>query len=102
MAVAATAISTVSLVPTLVGRSSDQAEHEYLYWEFGRGQAVRLGDWKGIRFAADRDIELYNLAEDIAEQDDVAAANPDIVARIEEIMRTGRTESELVPLVRGS
>ena len=36
---------------------------------------------------------------DIAEQSNVAAAHPDIVARIAEIMRTGRTESELFPLV---
>lgn len=90
----------ISLVPTLLGRPGDQEEHAYLYWEFRGGQAVRLGDWKGLRLGPDAPLELYDLAADPAESTDVAAEHPDVVARIEEIMEQGRTESELFPLRR--
>jgi len=90
----------VSIVPTLLGQQDAQPRHEYLYWEYARSQVVRLGDWKGIRPADTDTIELYDLASDLAETTDVAAAHSDVVARIEEIMRTGRTESELFPLRR--
>ena len=46
-------------------------------------------------------MQLYNLADDVAESHDVAAQNPEVVGRIDEIMRTGRTRSGLFPL-RGS
>ena len=91
----------LSMLPTLTGRSDEQARHEYLYWEFSRQQVVRLGDWKGIRPARSDTIELYNLAADIGETTDVAANEPATIARIEEIMRTGRTDSDLFPLRRG-
>src|SRR5262249_42708448 len=44
-------IDGVSLLPTLLGKGG-QIKHSYLYWEFpgyGGQQAVRLGDWKGVR-----------------------------------------------------
>jgi arylsulfatase len=91
----------VSLVPTLTGRAGEQETHAYLYWEFIGGQAVRLGHWKGIRLSVDDPIELYDLAADRDETTDVAAEHADVVARIEEIMTVGRTESELFPLRRG-
>jgi arylsulfatase len=91
----------VSLVPTLTGRSAQQQNHEYLYWEYVGGQAVRLGDWKGIRLNSDAEIELYDMAGDPGETTNVAADHPDVVARIEQVMREGRTESELFPLRRG-
>ena len=93
-------VDGVSLMPTLEGRPEEQVQHEYLYWEFRGGQAVRLGDFKGLRLRVDEPIQLYDLSTDIGERHDVATAHPEVVARIEEIMRTGRTESELFPLVR--
>ncbi len=66
---------------------------EYLYWDYGhcRGrnyaQALRLGDWKGIRAVKDGNrMELYDLAKDVGESKDVAEANPTIVARIAALM----------------
>jgi hypothetical protein len=44
--------------------------------------------------------ELYDLATDPGEKTNVASAHPDVVARIEEVFRTGRTESALFPLNR--
>ena len=93
-------VDGVSLLATLRGRPAEQRQHEYLYWEYQGTQAVRIGDWKAVRRGVDGEIELYDLSTDIAEQRDVAAQHPEIVARIAEIMRDGRTESQLFPLVR--
>jgi arylsulfatase len=95
-----TDVDGLSLLSTLFGRSDEQARHEYLYWEYHGRQAVRLGDWKGYRTSVDSPIELYDLAADIGETRDVADLHPDVVARIAAIMQSGRTESELFPLVR--
>jgi len=59
-----------------------------------------MGSWKGIRNAATGAFELYDLAKDIGEKTDVAAGHPDIVSRIESIMRTAHTDSALFPLVK--
>ncbi|MGD8241131.1 MAG: arylsulfatase, partial [Armatimonadota bacterium] len=94
-------VDGVSLVPTLVGRSEEQEPHEYLYWEFQGRQAVRLGTWKAYRRPPEGPIELYDLAADIGETTDIAAAHPDVVARVAELMDLARTESDLFPLLRG-
>ena len=91
----------LSFLPTLLGRAGDQQQHEYLYWEFseeGGKQAVRQGPWKAVRLAAldpaHAEIELYNLDADLAEQHDVAAGHPEIVARLSVLMREAHVDSE--------
>ena len=75
-------LQSVSLAPTLYGRG-EQQQHEYLYWEFyerGSAQAVRFGDWKAVRKPMiDGDVELFNLAVDLGEENDVAGEHPEIV-----------------------
>ena len=47
----------VSFAPTLLGNSKNQEQRNYLYWEFherGGKQAVRMGNWKGIRLNVKR------------------------------------------------
>jgi arylsulfatase A-like enzyme len=90
----------LSLVPTLLGKPDQQKTRDYLYWEFEGRQAVRLGNWKAVRLKPTDATALYNLATDPSEQTDIAAANPQIVRWAEEIFTTGRTESELFPLVK--
>lgn len=87
----------VSLVPSLVGRDG-QRSREYLYWEFQGRQAVWMKNWKAVRLKPSQPVELYDLATDPAERTNVSAAHPDLVARVTEIFRTGRTESALFPL----
>ncbi len=98
-------IDGISFAPTLFGKPEKQKEHEFLYWEFpgyGGQQAVRLGPWKGVRQNMLRrnnpdplKIELYNLEDDIGETTNVAAEHPDIVAKIQAIMKREHTPSEL-------
>ena len=85
----------VSLVPTLLGKGKQQ-KHEFLFWDFGGyggQQAVRIGDWKGLRRNLHRGntkIELYNLAVDFGEKNNVAAQNPEIIKRVEKIFKEQR------------
>jgi arylsulfatase A-like enzyme len=44
----------VSLVPTLLGQPERQAQRDVFYWEAAPQQAIRVGDWKGVRTAQGR------------------------------------------------
>lgn len=94
------AMDGLSILPTLTGKGTQQ-EHEFLYWEFheenGR-QAVRAGDWKLIRQNiknGNPTHELYNIAEDPHEDNDLAATNPDKVEELKAIMDREHTHSDM-------
>ncbi|MCA1760529.1 MAG: N-acetylgalactosamine-6-sulfatase, partial [Bacteroidales bacterium] len=93
-------IDGISFLPTLLGEENSK-KHEFLYWEFpasGGQQAVRMGKWKGLRkniFKDDLHIQLYNLEEDIQEQNDVSAQHPEIVQKIETIFTQEHTPPEI-------
>ncbi|MDX2442918.1 MAG: arylsulfatase [Bacteroidales bacterium] len=95
-------IDGISFLPAL--SSMNQENHDYLYWEFPSytgQQAVRIGKWKGIRqniFKGNMDIELYNLENDIREENNIALEHPEIVKQIEEIMLIEHEPSEMFPL----
>jgi hypothetical protein len=61
-----------------------------------------MGRWKGLRRGLeeqpDAPIELYDLAADVGESRDVAAAQPNVAGRVREIMQRARTASEQFPL----
>jgi arylsulfatase A-like enzyme len=83
-----------SILPVLLGK--EMKPHEFFYWEFhekGSKQAVRMGDWKAVRLAINKPLELYNLKNDIGETNNVAAAHPEVVEKIERYLKTARTES---------
>jgi len=84
----------VSKLPTLLGKT--QKQEKFLYWEYGRYQAVRMGDWKGIRKETDA-LQLFDLSKDIAESEDVAGAHRDVVAEIEAYLETARFASKEWP-----
>jgi arylsulfatase A-like enzyme len=90
-------VDSLSVVPTLLGRGA-QAKHEFLYWEFYEGgvsQAVLLGDrWKGLRLKSPTaPIALYDLSVDLGERTDVAAKNPELVARVAGIMQAEHVDN---------
>ena len=90
----------ISLLPTFLN-NSQKKKHEYLYWEFpayNGQQAVRLGKWKGIRkdiFDGNLDVELYDLDNDIQEQNNLATQYPEVVEKIEVIMKQEHIPSSL-------
>jgi len=86
----------ISVLPAILGQP--WKGHEYLYWEFYEGgfrQAVRMGDWKAVRKGAGGKTELYDLRSDGRETRDVSDQNPEVVKRVEEVLRTARVDSPL-------
>ncbi|MFP4056506.1 MAG: sulfatase [Candidatus Brocadiia bacterium] len=72
-----------SIVPLL--RGEPRLEREAIYWHYPHysnqggtpGCSIRTGDWKLIEFFEDRHVELYNLRQDVAEDHDLAAEEPE-------------------------
>jgi arylsulfatase len=90
----------VSLLPEITGKGRQKA-HDYLYWEIpgDRGQqAVRIGNWKGIRMGTkdgNLKVKLYNLENDISELSDVSEQYPEKVKEIESAMKEAHITPEL-------
>lgn len=91
-------IDGISLLPTLLNKK--QKKHDYLYWEYVGKQAIRMGKWKAVKPGIDKEIELYDLENDMGEKNNVADQHPEIVAEIAELMKAARAESELFPLIQ--
>ena len=95
-------IDGTSILPALLGETS--ADDRSLYWEYhglwNGSQAVRVGQWKGIRLGGHEDphapIELYDLVADPFETTDLADRHPDVVGRIRAVMDS-RTASDHEP-----
>ena len=94
------AMDGISILPTLLNKG-EQPLHEFLYWEFheeGGRQAVRAGDWKLIRqqiSSGNPTHELYNIAEDPHEDNNVAAQYPEKVEELKAIMDREHEPSSL-------
>ena len=93
-------IDGISFVPTVLGKEGAQKKHDYLYWEFpakGGRRAVRIGNFKAVQYNVnnkpDGPVEVYNLANDIDESENIAGEHPEIVARARKLFRTARTPS---------
>lgn len=82
----------ISFLPTLLGKNTEQKQHEYLYWEFSeRNQyAIRIGDLKGVKSRShwnpDNRWEIYNLTEDEKENKNIAEKHPELIEKLEEII----------------
>ncbi|MEN8152195.1 MAG: sulfatase/phosphatase domain-containing protein, partial [Planctomycetota bacterium] len=78
-------VDGISIVPELLGSKAagrEQEKHEYLYWEYMGQTAVRAGPWKLVRLKPDAAWGLYAIDEDVAEEHDVAADHPEVVAKL--------------------
>ncbi len=83
-----------NLLPFLAGEKAG-TPHEALYWRFGQQMAIRLGDYKLVRYDSNADTltgarnqpvtsaRLYNLAADIGETKDLAAEMPGKVKELQ-------------------
>ena len=93
-------IDGISMAPSILGRPQPH-DHASLYWEFHEGgfkQAVRMGNWKGVRKGTAAPLEVYDLSCDLGEQQDLAASAPDIAAGLLATLETSRTDSPEFPI----
>jgi arylsulfatase A-like enzyme len=89
-----------SLVSFLKG--GEAPPREFFYWELHETakplQAVRFGNWKAVRNGPGLPLELYDLATDVSESKNLAAARPELVARAETFIKTAHTADPNWPL----
>lgn len=90
----------LSLVDYLKGGEAPQRDS--FYWELNGQQALRFGQWKAVRNAITRPIEIYNLKNDPGESMDLAAERPDLVEKAQEILIQSRREDPNWPLGKRS
>jgi arylsulfatase A-like enzyme len=83
----------VDLLPFLSGTRSG-TPHEALFWRFGQQMAIRMGDYKLVRYDGNADtrsgrrepvspVKLYHLGDDVGETKDLAATMPDKVKELQ-------------------
>ena len=63
--------------------------------------AVRMGNWKAVKLNVDKGsesiTELYDLSADEGETTDLAASNPDLVKKMEQVMNDAHVPSDIFP-----
>jgi uncharacterized sulfatase len=87
-------LDSISFLPELKGE--EQKRHDFLYWEFyerGGRRAVRQGKWKAVRPKWHAEIELYDLSEDIGEENDIAKNHPELVQKLAAMMEKSHLRS---------
>jgi arylsulfatase A-like enzyme len=75
----------VDLLPFLSG-TAKAPPHDVLFWRFGANYALRRGNWKLVRQAGRGNSprpELFDLAADPAEKNDLAAKQPEVVRELQ-------------------
>jgi arylsulfatase A-like enzyme len=100
-----TGIQGISYAPTLLGKNDQQSVHESLYWEFHELQgrrALRMGDWKlvqyGLKPGSFGNPELYHLATDPSETENLASREPALLKRLLTRINRSHTPSRAFPL----
>ncbi|MBN2030675.1 arylsulfatase [bacterium] len=90
---------SVDLMSALTGESKDGRQH-LVQEAMGNHLSLRMGDWKyivpgaGAKIMAGKNIEtgrdpnpqLYNLAEDVGEKNNVAANHPEVLKQMQKLM----------------
>lgn len=77
-------VDGIDLAPVLrnpragTGRSALYFHYPHYYPTTSPVSAVRVGNWKLLRYYEDARVELYNLADDIGERNDLAAERNDL------------------------
>ncbi len=90
-----------SLVSFLKGGAAPR--RDCFYWELHEAnhpiQAIRFGNWKAVRNGPAAAIELYDLAKDEGEKTDLAASQPEVVAKAAALMQQARVDDPNWPMV---
>ena len=63
-------------LPVLTGKATS-SPHRSMYFKFRRHAALRMGDWKIVRTRENQPWQLFNLARDVGEQNNLADEEPE-------------------------
>ena len=77
-------VDGVSIAPTLTGRGH-QRQREFIIHEASNGQSIIRGRHKLVR-TRNAAVELYDLEVDHAEANNIAAAHPELVQQLEQLL----------------
>ena len=69
-----------SIIPIVKGEQDTL--HEYMFWEHQGNRAVRWGDWKVVWDEKVKEWELYNIAQDRVETNNLASSHSDITKQL--------------------
>jgi arylsulfatase A-like enzyme len=97
-------IDGISFLPELIGESAagrKQEQHDYLYWEIADWIAVRQKNWRAVKPPGDSRWELYDMARDPSESNDLAAQKPDMLAKLLAIAKQAHQPLEEGTYARG-
>jgi arylsulfatase A-like enzyme len=86
-----------SLLPLLTGGDLPQRSICWHYPHYGNqggapSAAIRRGNWKLVEWMEDQRVELFNLADDISEENDLASQQPELVAKLRAELRDWQKE----------
>ena len=90
----------VSLMSLLKG--GQELDREAIYWHYPHygnqggtpGSSIRCGDYKLIDFFEDGEVELYNLRNDIGEDQNLSGDEPEVTARLKKMLADWRASVE--------
>jgi arylsulfatase A-like enzyme len=87
----------VSFAGLLMGQ--ERLERKAIYWHFPHysnhgmqspGGAIRCGDYKLIEYFENNTVQLFDLRNDLGEQNDLASVEPEIAARLKSMLHRWR------------
>ena len=84
-----------SLVSAFEGRGIDR---QAIYWEHETNRAIRVGDWKLVAKGQRGPWELYNIAQDRSEQNDLASSQAERVQQLAAMWQTWAERANVLPL----
>ncbi|MAT47077.1 MAG: hypothetical protein CMO35_06555, partial [Verrucomicrobiaceae bacterium] len=86
----------MSFLPALKGRDHDRGA---IYWHFPHysnhgyqspGGAIRLGNYKLLEYYENGSVQLFDLKEDLGEQNDLSKAKPEITGKLLKMLQDWR------------
>lgn len=84
-----------SLVPAFLG---EPIQREAIYWEHEGNRAVRVGDYKLVAKGAKGNWELYNIAVDRSEQNNLALKKPFMAKKLADMWQAYAERANVLPL----
>lgn len=84
-------IDGMNLLPVLTGETK-YSPHATLFFEYENFAALHWGNWKIIRDDSTNDWQLFNLSDDIAEENNLAGQRKDLVKKLSQAFNLKKEE----------